>query len=235
MSATIYEKESNGLYSTGQRSVSTFPSGLVRVDQTLVCRNTAAASHRSSLAVGTAMPGGSYPAIDGLKIFPEPQEKQRGDGFTEFIVSAYGRVSMTGIENKNKKLSTIFGLRYSSDSISYNHTFTQENPAIYPNYPSNIQFLETSVDSSVRIQRYENSMIEVQSGNQDNPTITRYMNSLMFVVYRYGLYYLLGGSLFSEMKSYQENNFGFFKEATISFEANDLEILTLSLREMKAL
>ena len=232
MSATIYEKESNGLYPTGQRSVSTFPSGLVRVDQTLVCRNTAAASHRSSLAVGTEMPGGSYPAMDGLKIFPEPQEKQRGDGFTEFIVSAYGRVSMTGIENKNKKLSTILGLRYSSDSISYNHTFTQENPAIYPNYPSNIQFLETSVDSSVRIQRYENSMIEVQIGER----ITKvYMNSLMFVVYRYGLYYLLGGSLFSEMKSYQENNFGFYKEATISFEANDLEILAVSGREITAL
>ena len=235
MPAIIYEKTSNGLYPTGQRTVSTFPSGLIRVDNNFVCRNTAAATHRAALAVGSDMPGGSAPAIDGLKIFPEPQEKQRGDGFTEFIVSAYGRVSMTGIETKNKKLSTILGLRYSSDSISYNHTFDQENPAVYPNYPSNIQFLETSINSSVRIQRYENAMIEVQSGNQDNPTITRYMNSLMFVVYRYGLYYLLGGSFFSETKSYQENNFGFYKEATVSFEANDLEILTASGREIKAL
>jgi hypothetical protein len=235
MPAIIYEKTSNGLYPTGQRTVSTFPSGLIRVDNNFVCRNTAAATHRAALAVGSDMPGGSAPAIDGLKIFPEPQEKQRGDGFTEFIVSAYGRVSMTGIETKNKKLSTIYGLRYSSDSISYKHTFDQENPAIYPNYPSNIQFLETSINSSVRILRYENAMIEVQSGNQDNPTITRYMNSLMFVVYRYGWYYLLGGSLFSETKSYQENNFGFYKEATVSFEANDLEILTASGREMKAL
>ena len=235
MSAIIYEKETNGLYPTGQRSVSTFPSGLLRVDQTFICRNAAAATHRSSLSVGTQMPGGSYPAIDGLKIFPEPQEKQRGDGFTEFIVSAYGRVSTSGIETKNKKLSTILGLRYSSDSTSYNHTFTQENPAIYPNYPSNIQFLETSVDSSVRLQRYENSMIEIQSGDQDNPTVTRYRNSLMFVFYRYGLNYLLGGSLYSEMKSYQENNYGDYKEATVLFEANDLEILTVTGREITAL
>ena len=96
MSAIIYEKETNGLYPTGQRSVSTFPSGLIRVDQTFVCKTTAAATHRADLAVGANMPGGSSPAIDGLKIFPEPQERKRDDGFTEFIVSAYGRVNNTG-------------------------------------------------------------------------------------------------------------------------------------------
>jgi hypothetical protein len=235
MPAIIYQKTPGGLFATGERTVSTFPSGLIRVDQSFVCPTSDAATNRNALAVGSEMPGGSYPATDGLKIFPEPQEKKRDNGFTEFIVSAYGRVNMTGIETKTKKLSTILGLRYSSDSISYNHTFTQENPAIYQNYPSNIKFLETSINSSVRIQRYENAMIEVQSGNQDNPTITRYMNSLMFVFYRYGLFYLLGGSLYSEMKSYQENNFGFYKEATISFEANDLEILTVTGREITAL
>lgn len=95
MSAIIYEKQPLGLYATGDRTVSTFPSGLVRVEQTFVCRTSAAATHRAALAVGTNMPGGSAPAIDGLKIFPEPQEKHRDDGFTEFIVSAYGRTSIT--------------------------------------------------------------------------------------------------------------------------------------------
>ena len=92
MSVTIYEKTPSGLYATGDRTVSTFPSGLIRVDQTFVCRTSAAATHRADLAVGADMPGGSTPAIDGLKIFPEPQERKRDDGFTEFIVSAYGRV-----------------------------------------------------------------------------------------------------------------------------------------------
>jgi hypothetical protein len=31
------------------------------------------------------------PAIDGLFIFPEPQEQVRDDGFVEFRVTAYGR------------------------------------------------------------------------------------------------------------------------------------------------
>ena len=96
MSITIYESTPSGLYATGDRTVSTFPSGLLRVDQTFVCRTSAAATHRADLAVGADMPGESAPAIDGLKIFPEPQEKHRDDGFTEFIVSAYGRINNTG-------------------------------------------------------------------------------------------------------------------------------------------
>lgn len=95
MSITIYEKTPSGLYATGQRSVSTFPSGLIRVDQTFVCKTSAAATHRATLAVGNNFPGGSEPAVDGLKIFPEVQERRRDDGFTEFLVSGYGRTKTT--------------------------------------------------------------------------------------------------------------------------------------------
>jgi hypothetical protein len=95
MPAIIYEKTPGGLFATGERTISTFRSGLVRVEQTFICPTSAAATHRAALAVGSDMPGGSAPAIDGLKIFPEPQEKKRTDGFTEFVVSAYGRVNTT--------------------------------------------------------------------------------------------------------------------------------------------
>jgi hypothetical protein len=95
MPAIIYQKTPGGLFATGERTVSTFPSGLVRVDQTFICPTSSAATHRAALAVGNDMPGGSAPAIDGLKIFPEPQEKKRDNGFTEFIVSAYGRNTTT--------------------------------------------------------------------------------------------------------------------------------------------
>ena len=37
------------------------------------------------------------PAIDGLYIFPEPQEQTRDDGFVEFRVTAYGRSSLEPI------------------------------------------------------------------------------------------------------------------------------------------
>lgn len=96
MSAIIYEKTPSGLYTTGDRTVSTFPSGLIRVDQTFVCKTSAAATHRGILSVGSDFPNDSNLfSFDGLKIFPEPQEKHRDDGFTEFIVSAYGRTSIT--------------------------------------------------------------------------------------------------------------------------------------------
>lgn len=196
----LYETTPGGLYPQPGRTVSTFASGLIRVDQSYVCADINAASARSALAVGNTTPlkngspilhvtgltvGGldltfpplvvtptqgvwsstgavdepssgnfyivrclpnwplntyvgvfidgeeSYfsegtpssmpelatdwansncdgipvitrtyapdadtaPAIDGLYIFPAPQEDRRGDGFTEFKVSAYGRVS----------------------------------------------------------------------------------------------------------------------------------------------
>lgn len=121
MSITIYEKTPSGLYATGDRTVSTFPSGLVRVDQTFVCKTSAAATHRAALAVGTDIPGGSAPAIDGLKIFPEPQERKRDDGFTEFIVSAYGRTNSTG--------KTIYEWKFFSGE-AYSSIQTGENSSV---------------------------------------------------------------------------------------------------------
>jgi hypothetical protein len=93
---TIYQQNPGGLIATGERSISTFPSGLIRVEQTFICPTSNAGTHRDQLAVGYSMPGGSEPAIDGLHIYPAPQERIRSDGFTEFIVSAYGRINTTG-------------------------------------------------------------------------------------------------------------------------------------------
>jgi hypothetical protein len=103
MPAIIYEKTPGALIPTGDRTVSTFPSGLVRVDQTFVCKTTAAENHRADLAVGNDFPNGIYPTMDGLKIFPDAQEVQRTDGFTEFKVSGYGRTNTTGTVKKTTK------------------------------------------------------------------------------------------------------------------------------------
>ena len=106
--ATIYEKTPGALVATPGRTVATFPSGLCRVDQKYICATAHAAAHRATLAVGNDMPdGNTAPAIDGLKIFPAPQEVERGDGFTEFVVSAYGRTSreMNNIELVRKTVS----------------------------------------------------------------------------------------------------------------------------------
>jgi hypothetical protein len=74
------------------RSVQTFPSGLVRVERSFMCRKGDVERYRNILRVNEPMPfDNGAPAIDGLYIFPEPQERVRDDGFVEFRVTAYGR------------------------------------------------------------------------------------------------------------------------------------------------
>lgn len=98
MNNYIYHGTQNLIALPG-RSVQTFPSGLVRVDRTYACRKTLADRYRQDLRVGSILPfDNGVPAIDGLFIFPEPQERVRDDGFVEFRVSAYGRANTTGSE-----------------------------------------------------------------------------------------------------------------------------------------
>lgn len=105
--ATIYEKTPGALIATPGRSISTFPSGLCRVDQTYVCATAAAATHRAALAVGNTIPDGNdTPSLEPLAIFPQVQEIERGDGFTEFKVSAYGQTTTQG-SGPARKLSGI--------------------------------------------------------------------------------------------------------------------------------
>lgn len=76
------------------RTVQTYPSGLVRVERSFVCRKNQADRYRAELRVNEPMPlDDGRPAIDGLFIFPEPQEAVRDDGFVEFRVTAYGRTN----------------------------------------------------------------------------------------------------------------------------------------------
>ena len=107
MSYTIY-KSTSGLIAQPGRTVSTFPSGLVRVEQSYLGLTTNAAANRAALAVGNNMPDGdSSPCIDGLKIFPEVQEVRREDGFTEYQVCAYGRCNSTGTRSESALITTI--------------------------------------------------------------------------------------------------------------------------------
>jgi len=91
---TTIEQTPGGLYKQPDRTVATFPSGLVRIDQSYICRNSAEATHRTTLAVGNELPDDDgYPAIDGAFIFPHCQQVRRAGGFTEFIAAAYGRTT----------------------------------------------------------------------------------------------------------------------------------------------
>lgn len=108
MSHSIFITSPTALIAQPGRAVNTFPSGLVRVDQIYLGLTSQAATHRATLAVGNNMPdGNSSPCIDGLKIFPEVQERRRENGFTEFIVSAYGRANTTGRQETSVVSGTI--------------------------------------------------------------------------------------------------------------------------------
>jgi hypothetical protein len=94
--AYTYHGTSNLIALPG-RTVQTFPSGLVRVERSFVCRKADAATYRKQIKVGEKMPSDDgAPAIDGLYIFPDPQESVRDDGFVQFRVTAYGRTNTTG-------------------------------------------------------------------------------------------------------------------------------------------
>jgi hypothetical protein len=110
MSYTLFNSTTaaTGLIAQPGRAVNTFPSGLVRVDQTYLGLTANATAHRATLAVGNNMPDGdTSPCIDGLKIFPEVQERRREDGWTEYIVSAFGRTAAPGKSFKGINLQNI--------------------------------------------------------------------------------------------------------------------------------
>lgn len=91
---TIYEKTTGALIKTGDRSITSFPSGLLRVDQVYMGKAGEESTHRAILAYGLEMPDqDDVPVIDDLIIFPEVQESRDGTGFTKFQCSAYGRTT----------------------------------------------------------------------------------------------------------------------------------------------
>jgi hypothetical protein len=122
MSYTIY-KSTDDLIAQAGRTVSTFASGLVRVEQTYLGLTDRAALHRAVLAIGNDMPDGdSSPCIDGLKIFPEVQEVRREDGFTEYQVCAYGRLNVTGKVDSNFQAGSFFQRSITTGAVNATDT-----------------------------------------------------------------------------------------------------------------
>jgi len=128
MSYTLFNSTTaaTALIAQPGRSVSTFPSGLVRVEQSYMGLTVNATTNRATLAVGNNLPDGdSSPCIDGLKIFPEVQERRREDGWTEYIVSAYGRINTIG--STQSTFEDGFFILQSTTSFNGQITGGQEN------------------------------------------------------------------------------------------------------------
>jgi hypothetical protein len=115
------------------RSVQTYPSGLMRVERLFLCRKSDASKHRKILQVNNFMPNdNNAPAIDGLLIFPEPQERDRDDGFIEFKVSAYARWKDEDYISKGAALIFIDGAQIvgvKNQGLGANYTIKRVLPA----------------------------------------------------------------------------------------------------------
>jgi hypothetical protein len=127
---TIYEQTAGSLIPQPDRSVATFDSGLIRVDQEFVCTTATAETNRSTLAVGNEFPGDTSPAIDGLFIFPAAQESRTGDGLTTFRLSGYGRSTDQLISQRRGTTTTTITSSYVEDSGGVPTTTDTRNFAI---------------------------------------------------------------------------------------------------------
>jgi hypothetical protein len=96
MARKIYITVDISLIPQGDRNVATFPSGLIKVEQTFVGLTSEEAGHRAQLKIGNEFPLDGSPSIDGVFIFPATQETRDINGFTTYKVSGYGRVNDSG-------------------------------------------------------------------------------------------------------------------------------------------
>jgi len=224
----IYEQTPGGLYPTGQRTVSTFPSGLIRVDQSFACKTSAAATHRATLAVGASFPGDSYPAMDGLKIFPEPQEKRRDDGFTEFMVSGFGRVNTVGTQKTEQKVSVFQTKKYKSDKITLLKVRKNSETLSIPDFNSNTNFLAGQINTFAFTNAtlgYLNSLYGSNTWVSAEKLFVVILGSAQSTMSTIGTTKYIGSSQESLLSSYQEMNFGEYNEVTMVFENTGINLL----------
>jgi hypothetical protein len=90
----------NTLYWQPDTRVQTFPSGLVLVQRSAICRNTYLTTARGSITVGAALPCESPSTVTVFQ-FPQAQEIHEGNGFVRFDVSGYGKFN-DGYEWENR-------------------------------------------------------------------------------------------------------------------------------------
>lgn len=96
MPQIIYNANISGLIAQGDRSVTTYPSGLIKVEQTFIGLTANESTDRVTLQIGDPFPLDDSPSIDGVFIFPATQESRDSSGFTTYKVSGYGRINEEG-------------------------------------------------------------------------------------------------------------------------------------------
>lgn len=91
--STLYTKDGQDIFTLPGRTINTFASGLVRVDQSYALKTSNIQFARDDyFQIGSIIfDEDQYPAVDGLYLYPDAQEVRKEYGITELIASYYGR------------------------------------------------------------------------------------------------------------------------------------------------
>lgn len=177
MPQIIYSANPSGLIAQGDRSVTTYPSGLLKVEQTFIGLTANESADRLQLQIGQSFPLEDSPSIDGVFIFPATQENRGADGFTTYKVSGYGRINEEGYSEIYPSQNLIAQTQYNDavyqDVWSAKQKLTQrvifndqdnEDPFGYDirDVPYPIKIVESQQPTSVT---WEMSRIDVQRTN----------------------------------------------------------------------
>lgn len=196
------------------RTVQTYPSGLVRVERSFVCRKDRVARFRNTIKVNEPMPlDDGAPAVDGLYIFPEPQEIVRDDGFVEFRVTAYGR---TGVEAP-LEISTVRGTL----SVDYGGTGADRVivpvAAVFENYVVRKVFpANQSIES---LLQPPNIIPKAYIGGRAITSGPYYVNSFTTINYFIQIF----------LQECSSTNFGIWSEYVVAYQSTGSGALVISL------
>jgi hypothetical protein len=219
--AYTYHGTSN-LIALPNRTVQTYPSGLVRVERSFVCRKDRVAKFRNTIRVNELMPfDNGAPAFDGLYIFPEPQEIVRDDGFVEFRVTAYGRTNTEGSYAVNKIPSAvnfqIFERAVVDDPLTI---ATVQKPILANSYIVRLVFIENEQIDILSIREKYGAAIFDQSGIPFTKTtvfeVFPFLNSSIYNPQENKTVDIIATL---QLASFESSGFGKFQETTMIFNS----------------
>lgn len=166
-----------------------------------MCRKADVARYRNALRVNEPMPfDDGAPAIDGLFIFPEPQEQVRDDGFVEFRVTAYGRTTQRDYILRGSALITV---------PLAAQTFNSSTGAT-----TSVTISLRAIGDVFTIKRVLTSAASTASVVQSPGSLTPEINFISLPT-DVGTYAIQKGLFLSQLSSV---NFGVFSEFTYTYE-----------------
>ena len=200
-------KGAEGWVKQPNRMVKTFRSGLCMIQQDYIQRKDKVDFF--SFREGDRLSDeDAEPCIDGAFIFPAPEYKDMGNGFTSCTVTAYGRVNTDGVVDLNKRLGTYvstFTISTFAGGGGSQSSGTQKffDVAVYRFAARKGEFITATDSPELNIYELDGTKLPVGS--------TRTESGQSFTVKAY--------NLSRQTENYESTSYGEFLEVIISVSA----------------